>query len=202
MEAHCIPFSETGYFSKIVDDYLIESEDLKNFYELYPTLKNFKKAVQSKGFPEVNRIVLTDRLTSQYGNDKVKLNEEGKVAKNVNLLKKNETYTITTGHQLCLFTGPLYFIYKIVSAIKLCESLKKDSPDLNFIPVYWMATEDHDFAEVNHFNFKGKKIQWNTDQKGGVGRFKLSGLEQVYLEFSSLLTDYNENTNFLRQLFE
>ena len=201
MEAHCIPFSETGYFSKIVDDYLSESEYLKSFYELYPTLKNFKKAVQSKCFPEVNRIVLADRLTSQYSNDKVNLKEEGRVAKNINLLKQNETYTITTGHQLCLFTGPLYFIYKIVSAIKLCESLKKDSPDINFIPVYWMATEDHDFAEVNHFNVDQKRFEWHTEQKSAVGRMELSEMKEVIAEYGERLTDYSANAEELRKLF-
>ena len=53
-------------------------------------------------------------------------------------------------------TGPLYFIYKIVSTIKLCRQLNEQSPDLNFVPIYWMATEDHDFEEISAFIFRGK----------------------------------------------
>ena len=76
-----------------------------------------------------------------------------------------------TGHQLNLFTGPVFFLYKIITAIKLSAALKKAYPKYSFIPVYWMATEDHDFEEINHFNFKGKKIRWNREAGGGVGKY-------------------------------
>ena len=66
-------------------------------------------------------------------------------------LVDDNTFTLCTGHQLCLFAGPLYFIYKIVSAIKLARKLKSKFPEKHFVPVYWMATEDHDFDEINHF---------------------------------------------------
>ena len=75
------------------------------------------------------------------------------VAENLQLIENENTLTVTTGHQLCLMTGPLYFIYKIVSTIKLCRQLKEQSPDLNFVPIYWMATEDHDFEEISAFIF-------------------------------------------------
>jgi uncharacterized protein YllA (UPF0747 family) len=57
---------------------------------------------------------------------------------------------------LNLFTGPLYFLYKIISTINLTKELKAKYPAYNFVPIYWMATEDHDFEEINYFNFKGK----------------------------------------------
>ena len=75
---------------------------------------------------------------------------------NIELLKSEKTYTITTGHQLNLFTGPAYFLYKIASTINLCKQLKETYSEYNFVPVYWMATEDHDFEEINHFNLKEK----------------------------------------------
>ena len=68
------------------------------------------------------------------------------------MLANKNTFTVTTGHQLNLFTGPLYFLYKIVSAINLAARLKKEFPKDNFVPVYWMATEDHDFEEIQYFN--------------------------------------------------
>ena len=79
-----------------------------------------------------------------------------------------------------MFTGPLYFLYKIISTINLTEQLKSEYPDYNFVPVYWMASEDHDFEEINFFNYKGKKIQWNSKQTGAVGHFNTNGLEDVY----------------------
>lgn len=201
MEADCIPFSETGYFSKILVDYLTENADLKEFYEFYPTQENFKRVIDKKVFSEVNRVILADRLIHQYKNDGVKLDQSGEVLSNINLLRQNNSYTITTGHQLCFFTGPLYFIYKIVSAIKLCENLKKESPEFNFIPVYWMATEDHDFAEVNHFHVDNKKFEWQTEQKGAVGRMELAEMQDIITEYGEWLTDYSTNAEELRKLF-
>ncbi len=200
MKFSSLSFKNTGYFSAIIKDYLIQDDKIKPFYKDYPTIENFKQIIADKEQFSTDRTILVNDLKAQYLEANIKKAPE--VFQNIDLLADGNTFTITTGHQLCLYTGPLYFIYKIISVINLCKQLKTAYPNYEFVPVYWMATEDHDFAEVNHFNFKGKKIQWNTDQKGGVGRFKLSGLEQVYQEFSSLLTDYNENTNFLRQLFE
>ena len=108
-------------------------------------------------------------------------------------------FGISAGIAFALFFGN--FLYKIISAIKLSEALKKAEPDSNFVPVYWMATEDHDFDEINFFKFKDQKISWNSDQTGGVGRFSTDGLDQVFDEFSSLIGESN-NANYLRGLFE
>src|SRR5690606_12180634 len=75
-----------------------------------------------------------------------------------------------TGHQLNLFTGPLYFIYKIVTTINLALELKIAYPEKNFVPVYWMATEDHDFEEINHVNVDEKNISWIQQTNGATGR--------------------------------
>ncbi len=200
MRYNSISFKSTGYFSSIINDYLVQDEVLKPFYSEYPNIENFKKIIEEKLQQSINRLVLVDDLKVQYVEASIKKAPE--VFNNIELLADRNTFTITTGHQLCLYTGPLYFIYKIVSVINLCKQLKAAYPNYNFVPIYWMASEDHDFAEVNHFNFKGKKIQWNTKQIGAVGRFNLSGLEGVFDEFSGLLGDYNENTTFLRQLFQ
>lgn len=98
-------------------------------------------------------MVLVDALKAQYRNSKV----SKKTAENIALLKAKNTFTVTTGHQLNLFTGPLYFLYKIISTINLAEELSAKFADKNVVPVYWMATEDHDFEEINYFNFEGKK---------------------------------------------
>ncbi|NNK87340.1 MAG: bacillithiol biosynthesis cysteine-adding enzyme BshC, partial [Flavobacteriaceae bacterium] len=110
-------------------------------------------------------------------------------------------FTITTGHQLNLFTGPLYFLYKIISTINLTRLLNKAYPEYNFVPVYWMATEDHDFDEINYFNFKGRKVQWNRDASGAVGRMDTKGLEEVSRAFASHLPK-GKTADELMELFE
>jgi bacillithiol biosynthesis cysteine-adding enzyme BshC len=116
-------------------------------------------------------------------------------------LAGKETYTITTGHQLNLFTGPLYFLYKIVSTINLSRQLKEAYPDKEFIPVYWMATEDHDFEEINYFNFRNKKIKWPRESAGPVGRLSTEGLDTVLSVFSKEL-GIGKNAEWLKEIFE
>jgi bacillithiol biosynthesis cysteine-adding enzyme BshC len=92
-------------------------------------------------------------------------------------------------------------LYKIVSAITLCATLKKENPDYNFVPIYWMATEDHDFEEINHFNFKNVKINWNKESYGPVGRVSTQGLKDVFKAFA-LELGIGENASYLKELFE
>ena len=123
-------------------------------------------------------------MKNNYAEAGIKFSANSLVKQNIEELKNDQSFTVTTGHQLCLFLGPLYFIYKIVSTIKLSESLKEKYPEYNFIPAYWMASEDHDFDEINHFYFKGKKIAWNSGQEGAVGRMRLDNMKKVFEAFS------------------
>lgn len=193
-----IPFSKTGYFSKTICDYLNQDKKLSPFYGEFSDLKGFKNQIETKrlSFKRESRTILVDALKSQYRGIKI----SDTTQENVNSLLQENTFTITTGHQLNLFTGPLYFLYKIISTINLTEELKAEYPDNNFVPIYWMATEDHDFEEIQYFNFKGKKINWNRDSSGGVGRLTTEGLEFVLDEFSKLIGDSN-NARALKKLF-
>ena len=121
--------------------------------------------LKKEHYSKQSRIVLVKALNSQYA----KMTPEKAVIKNLKLLANENTFTVTTGHQLCLMTGPIYFIYKIISTINLCKKLKLKYPKSEFIPVYWMASEDHDFEEINSFNFQDKKIQWKRNSAGAVG---------------------------------
>ena len=193
-----IPFQKTGFFSKTMKDYLEKNNTIKPFYNNFPDLEGFKKQIEEKekSFPNDSRKVLVEALKNQYKN----VNTSEATFKNIELLLLENTFTVTTGHQLNLFTGPLYFLYKIISAINLAEELSEKFPNQNFVPVYWMATEDHDFDEINYFNFKGKKVQWNRKDGGAVGRFSTKGLENVYNEFANQLGN-SRNAEYLKELF-
>ena len=156
----------TGLFSSLFLDYIQNKDSVKQFYKEFPDLGNFKQAIESKTFDQKKRNTLVDVLNQQYGGF-----DGAKVKANIQKLNESNTFTVTTGHQLNLMTGPSYFIYKIVSTIALAEKLQKENPGYQFVPVYWMASEDHDFEEINHFYFDGKNYQWDTDQTGAVGDF-------------------------------
>ena len=169
-------YADTGAFSSLVLDYLNHSPKLKPFYHRFPETSSFLEQIREKTFTEEQRKQLHLALSKQYQSVP---QVAGAVQQNIDLLLQPNTYTVTTGHQLNIFTGPLYFIYKIVTAINTCKALQQAYPQYNFVPVYWMATEDHDFAEINHFNLFGKRYEWQTEQSGAVGRYTTEGLEQV-----------------------
>ena len=199
MEVDCIPFRKTGYFSELICDYLDENKSIQPFYNRFPTLDNFKSQIQEKqkNFPQGHRDILSDALLMQY--QEFDMTES--TLKHINSLKSKDTFTVVTGHQLNLFSGPLYFLYKIISTINLCEELKEEYPQNTFVPVYWMASEDHDFDEINYFNFQGKKIQWNRPSGGAVGQMNLSGLDEVFEVLSAKLGESN-NAKDLKALFK
>jgi bacillithiol biosynthesis cysteine-adding enzyme BshC len=172
-----IAFADTKAFSKFFLDYIQQSKDLQPFYGDFPSLENFNKSLtkKSKSFPEQNRIILKQSLSAQYS--KIKANDL--VKQNIEALGQSKTFTVTTGHQLNIFTGPLYFIYKIVTVINTCKRLREKYPDYKFVPVYWMASEDHDYDEIKYFRLYGKKYTWETSQTGAVGRFNTKELASL-----------------------
>ncbi|MBT8394530.1 MAG: bacillithiol biosynthesis cysteine-adding enzyme BshC, partial [Bacteroidia bacterium] len=193
-----IPFKDTGYFSSLICDYLDEKEDLKQFYSRIPNIENFRDQIYEKknSFSKEHREVIKDVIKNQY--QKIDTSELTK--KNIDALAKESTFTVTTGHQLNLFTGPLYFLYKIISTINLTKELKLNFPDFNFVPVYWMATEDHDFDEINFFNFQDIKVSWNRESNGVVGKLSTEGLDEVLQVFSEKLGT-SPNAKSITELF-
>ena len=179
-----IPYNETNSFSKIVLDYLDGSENLRPFYSFPPDEKGIEEIIEQKKKQNINRELLVEELQKQY-----ELAKPGDYVKtNIELLREENTFTICTAHQPNLFTGPLYFMYKILHTIKLADSLKEKFPHQNFVPVYYMGSEDADFAELNHTYVKGKKIEWKKLQSGAVGRMLVDvSLLQLIDELQSQL---------------
>lgn len=199
MPNDCISYQDSKYFTKLIVDYLDEKAEVKQLYNRFPKLSNFNEQLIEKqnNFSSENREVLVSELKKQY----LKIDASESTTQNIESLKNDNTFTITTGHQLNLFTGPLYFLYKIISTINLCKQLKSEFSENHFVPIYWMATEDHDFEEINYFNFKDTKIKWNHESSGPVGRLSTESLDKVFEEFSKEL-GYNENANYLKSLFQ
>jgi bacillithiol biosynthesis cysteine-adding enzyme BshC len=179
-----IPFSDTRQFSKLFIDYTFASEKLSPFYTFRTDNGGYADAAKKLTYNESFRSILVDVINDQYKSTGIAANE--------NLITKLSlpgTMTVCTGHQLCLFTGPLYFIYKIITTIKLAEEqsslLKK-----NIVPVYWMASEDHDFEEISSVNLFGKTLKWeNADAKGAVGKLKTDSLTAIIAELKVLFGD-------------
>ena len=178
MKKHCVDLKKTGQFSQFFLDYLGGKETLRSFYSHEPKLESFDAAIKAKQFSADKRQILVEVLESQYAGIPL----ASAAAEQLEALRDEKTFTVTTGHQLNLFTGPLYFIYKLISTINLAKRLQERHPDYRFVPVYWMATEDHDAAEINYFKLDGQTYRWETSQNGAVGDFELDSSFQNFLK--------------------
>jgi len=172
-----ISFEQSNSFTPFFLDYINQKPALKAFYQAFPTIGNFKEQLELKGksFPKQTRNLLSERLIDQYEGFTI----SDSVKNNLTALRNAKTFTVVTGHQLNIFTGPLYFIYKIITVINACKKLKAAYPDCQFVPVYWMASEDHDYEEISTFSLYGKSYKWQTGQTGAVGRFSPDGLKEL-----------------------
>lgn len=164
-----LSYAKTGVFSKIVTDYISQASSLKPFYMHAPTLDGIKDSIRQRQQFPTNRKALVEELEKQYAT----VPRSKEVLANISALLSPDTFTVTTAHQNNIFTGPLYFIYKILHAIKLAADLKKELPQYHFVPVYYIGSEDADLAELNHIHVDGMKLTWDTNQKGAVGRMKI-----------------------------
>ncbi|MBN09467.1 MAG: bacillithiol biosynthesis cysteine-adding enzyme BshC [Flavobacteriaceae bacterium] len=200
MKVNKIAYSNIGIFSEFIQDYLNENKSLKSIVTSFPNVDSllYQAKLKSKQFSNNQRSILSSVLIRQYGNVlKSKI-----INKNLNSISDQNTLTITTGHQLSLMTGPLYFIYKIVSVIKLCKQLNSKEGKYHFVPLFWMASEDHDFEEIKSFFFNNKKIIWpNEKSTGAVGKFKLDNLSCFRLFIEEEL-DSSESGKQINKIIE
>jgi bacillithiol biosynthesis cysteine-adding enzyme BshC len=163
-----LPYSQTGKFTKIVLDYINGAPALKDFYLHSVNIEGIKSAVSERKKYNTNRKLLVDQFSKQYEFEKSE-----KIRANVNSLLSENTFTICTAHQPNIFTGHLYFIYKILHIIKLSDFLKNELPEYNFVPVFFMGSEDADLQELNHIELEGEKYVWETAQTGAFGRMRV-----------------------------
>ena len=120
----------------------------------------------------------------------------------IDQLRQADTMVVTTAHQPCLFTGPLYFIYKIASTIALAKMLNKLKLSSKILPMYVVGSEDHDFDEINHLHLYKKKIEWNSNQSGAVGRMKLDHINDIIFQVQSILGEEAFSEDLITLLYE
>jgi bacillithiol biosynthesis cysteine-adding enzyme BshC len=192
-----LPYAATRRFSPLVLDYLDNNKALAPFYEFRPDASGLDKAIEARRNFKVDRRVLVEVLKEQYQH----LPEEEKVERAIQLLLDEGTFTICTAHQPNLATGYLYFVYKILHVVKLAEELKGKYPQHQFVPVYYMGSEDADLDELGTFRFRDRKFVWDADgQTGAVGRMSTASLEPLLKELFALIGPPGKHAESLEHL--
>ena len=174
-----VPFEKTGLFSDLILDFINHSQDVKPFLDEFSNLESIQKKLQN--IDSNNRVHLVKTLTQQYEKT-VFIDSNSSVCQNniIKLLDK-KSYVITTGHQINICLSPLFLIYKIVTVIAYSIYLNKKIPNYRCIPCFWMATEDHDFEEVNTFNLYTKTYTWDHLHQDAVGNLSTKSINPLLL---------------------
>ncbi len=191
-----IPLTQTGFFSKLVIDYLANEPQLQSLYNFSPDLEGIRKALdQRKQFP-VNREALVSVIQKQYQS----LPSSDTTNAQIALLADDNTYTVCTAHQPNLATGYAYFIYKIMHTVVLCKHLKQHFPQYNFVPIFYIGSEDDDLDELGFFRFNEHAFRWNNQQAGAVGRMNTESLKPLLQDFFKVLGPPSAYTDMLQEL--
>ncbi|PHI21842.1 bacillithiol biosynthesis cysteine-adding enzyme BshC [Lewinellaceae bacterium SD302] len=185
MQIHHKPFKEIPQFSDRDVAYATADERLRPFYK-YPVTKDaFGAVMQDKKNDATDRQLLVGELRKQYD----QLPQVEAVDQQLKRLEQDDTFTVITAHQPSLFTGPLYFIYKICSVINLSRQLNEAYPDQHVVPVFITGGEDHDFEEIQYANLFGNKLIWENEEAGAVGAMSTATLTKVLDELKDILGD-------------
>ncbi len=199
MDISRLPFSAFPMLSKFDIAYSDNTHLFEKYYAYPVDIQSFEKVIADKSKVEINRELLVSVLKKQYSS----FDTEGVATCKIDSLLDKKTFTVTTAHQPSLLTGPLYFIYKIFSDIKLAEELSKNYPQNNFVPIFVIGGEDHDFEEVNSISIFNKRLTWErSDTEGGaVGMMQTNALRAVLEELKPILGD-SENAQHVFNIIE
>ena len=192
-----IDYQKINQLSSKDKKYIREDNSLAPFYKYPANLESFEQIFADKEFRKSKRTTLVSALNSQYKS--IGVSKTDPVWRSIQELEKDNVYTVITAHQPSLFTGPLYYVIKILSTINLAEQLNQKYPTRKVIPVFITGGEDHDFEEVNHLNLFGKTITWENDEQGSVGMMDTQSLESPLNQLFELLGK-SENAETLKEI--
>ena len=195
MPVHHFPIADLDAFSQRDRAYAAHDERLMRHIPYAPTLGAFEQAIAQRQRHPVDRSLLTEVLREQYADT-----DDTEAMRLIESLSSETTFTVTTAHQPVLFGGPMYVLYKAVSAIKLSRQLAEAYPDYEFVPVFVTGGEDHDFEEIQHVRPYQKTVTWEREPGGSVGRMPTDSLTDALAALSDILGDSDEAHAFYHKI--
>lgn len=202
MKAHCLPFSQIPHTTRLFTDFLSYSPNLRPFYPRSPVFGEWMKEEASKiSYDRARR----ERVTVILERQNKSWNASPKTMANLEGLRKGAA-AVVTGQQVGLFGGPMFAIYKALTAVKLAEEARVAGVDA--VPIFWLATYDHDLAEVNHVSIPGPDgtLRTLTASSHGVAAAPVGtvhfgeDISPLVQQAAELLGD-SEATQFLRDTY-
>src|SRR3984885_12328503 len=149
VKAHCLPFSQIPHTTRLFTDFLAYSSKVQPFYPRSPYFNQWVKEESGNISYDDSR---RERVAAILKRQNEAFGSSPKALANIERLR-NGAAAVVTGQQVGLFGGPMFAIYKALSAVKLAEEATAAGVDA--VPIFWLATYDHDLAEVNHVSIPG-----------------------------------------------
>ena len=144
MKAHCLPFSQIPHTTRLFTDFLAYPPKVQPFYPRSPYFAEWAKEEAASISYDASR---RERVAGILERQNKSWDASPKTLANLDRLRKGAA-AVVTGQQVGLFGGPMFAIYKALTAVKLADEATADGIDA--VPIFWLATYDHDLAEVNH----------------------------------------------------
>jgi len=198
-----VQVKNTFYNSPAINAYLENHKALSPFLSQFPSPQSVVDQISQKQFSEIARNILSDALLNQYKQSGIQLDSHSPVLKNIETLRQANAYTVTAGQQIHAYLGPGLVINKILSVISLAKACSERT-EHPIIPIFWMATEDHDFDEINHLKLFGKEFKWENPDglSGPVGRKKNTGLAEMGQEIKELFKNDPQTSEWIEVMIQ
>lgn len=195
---HKFDSNELGFTNQILSDYLSGSDKLKSYYNHPANIEGFEKSILEKQKNNVDRNILVEVLLAQLSIFENKGIDLEKSKANIHQLANEKTFTVTTGQQLHIYLGPGYFANKIFSCIKLSNYINAHLKEYHIVPVFWLASEDHDTDEISSVELFGETYSASLPDNTVTGRIKNKNIKELTASLSQRLGE--EANNF--ELFQ
>jgi bacillithiol synthase len=207
-----IPFNKLPGFNEFFIDYINDFNSLKDFFNYsFIEKENIFRSLVDKEDNYLNKKLFTrNDLADILMIQNKYFNASDASIQNIELLRNENTFAIVTGQQAGILTGNLYTLIKAINAYQLSKKLSEYFPDYNFVPVFWLESDDHDFLEVNNINIFNKdnnltKIEYfenGTPQERYLTPVNNILFDEFIEKFKTDLSDNLLKTDFTEALFD
>ncbi len=196
IRTHHVDAKDTNFYKPVLSN-LHNPEFSKALLNPNSIAQIGQAVTQQTRFDAEYRTKLVKVLKKQYQNSLVNLKKDSKVLQNIEKLSDTNTLTVTTGQQIHIFLGPFFVVNKILSCCAEAKQCEASLPNNDVVPVFWMASEDHDFDEIKSTRLYNETYEWDIDSSGPVGRLDPKSIVPLVEKALQRIDQTEENVHFL-----
>lgn len=188
---------KTDFYNETVSRFLNEDKGVLSLLGEQNTSTLAQQITENERFSTEYRYVLVDRIKEQYERSGIALDSDSPVLENLEKLRQKNTVTATTGQQIHIFLGPFFMANKLLSCVAEAQRIANELVDIECVPVFWLATEDHDFDEIRSVRLYNETYTWDIPHGGPVGRLNPASILPLVDQAQERIDQTPENLRFI-----